>query len=186
VPPNVAPWAHPARRCSPWRVGRAARALLAGAALASAACGAPRDDDLYGMSLEVESSQAWATSPELRRRVHALIGETAAHVGLDTSLLYGWTIRIVDGPIPCGEVARARGCTWMDDGMIAVSTLAWVSTKPLVPCIEDTPLPHELLHVKIADAKHSDPRWESALYWEPLFDRLSREDCSGEPAVRIW
>jgi hypothetical protein len=128
------------------------------------------------MNLEVRSEQAWASDPELRRRLHALVEESCAHMGL----------RIEDGEIACGEVERARGCTWRDAGVISVSTLAWLSSLPRVPCVEDTPIPHELLHVKIGDEDHLDPRWDSQLYWGPLWASVSRPDCSGEPATLIW
>jgi hypothetical protein len=96
------------------------------------------------------------------------------------------TLRIEDGPIACGAVARARGCTWREDGVIAVSTLAWISTAPLVSCVEETPLPHELLHVKIMDDQHEDPRWESPQFWHPLWDRVKHPDCSGYAPTLVW
>lgn len=174
-----------ARSAGPARPRRA-RAAAALVLLLLAACAPVRDDDLFGMSVEVESTQPWAADPALEARLHRLVEEACAHVGLDTSMLYGLTLRIVDGGIRCGSVERARGCTWRDQGVIAVSTLAWISSEPPVPCVEDTPLPHELLHLKIADASHSDPRWESAEWWEPLHARVTRPDCSGDPATRIW
>jgi hypothetical protein len=163
---------------------RSALALVTAAALA--ACAPERDDDLYGMNLEVRSELEWAQGPELRRRVRELVAESCAHVGLDPTQLYGMTLRIEDGAIECGEVKRARGCTWRTDGVIAVSTLAWHKAKPPVPCVEDTPLPHELLHVAIGDAHHEDERWESSSYWDPLWSRVSRPDCSGDYPDVIW
>jgi hypothetical protein len=165
---------------------RALRALAALVAFALVACAAERDDDLYGMSLEVRSELAWAHAPELRQRVHALLEASCAHVGLDPSQLYGMTLRIQDGEIACGDVQRARGCTWRDDGVIAVSTLAWSSWEPRVPCVEDTPIPHELLHVAIGDAGHDDERWDSASYWTPLWSRVSQPDCSGDYPTLTW
>lgn len=156
------------------------------ALLALAACAPVRDDDLFGMTLEIESSQAWARDAGLERRLHRLLAESADHVGLDTSLLYGLTLRIVDDGISCGSVANARGCTWREQGVITVSTLAWISTQPCVPCVEDTPIPHELMHLKIGDRDHADPRWSSYDWWQPLYARVSRPDCSGEAADRIW
>jgi hypothetical protein len=57
------------------------------------------------------------------------------------------TLRIEDGAIACGSVGGARGCTWRNAGVMSVSTLAWKLSLPDVPCVEDTPIPHELLHV---------------------------------------
>jgi hypothetical protein len=166
------------------RSGRFGCAILL--ALAAAACAPEHPDDLFGMNLEIRSQQPWASDPELRRRLHALVEESCAHMELDPSLLYGMTLRIEDGEIACGTVGRARGCTWRDAGVISVSTLAWLSTLPRVPCVEDTPIPHELLHVSIGDEDHLDPRWDSAVYWGPLWASVSRPDCSGEPATLIW
>jgi hypothetical protein len=180
VPPNRIRTALP-----PLRIQRrtGAAALLA---LVVAGCAPVRDDDLFGVTLEVESTQAWARDPALERRLHRLLAESSAHVGLDTTMLYGVTLRIVDGGIRCGSVERARGCTWREQGVIAVSTLAWLSSEPPVPCVEDTPIPHELLHLKIADSDHEDPRWQSVDWWNPLHARVSGADCSGDPADRIW
>jgi hypothetical protein len=172
--------------CSAGDAGSALRLAALAAMLLSGACAPARDDDLFGLTLEVRSQQEWAKDPDLRRRVHALIEESCAHIGLDPSQLYGMTLRIDDGEIVCGAVRRARGCTWRDEGVIAVSTLAWISTEPRVPCVEDTPIPHELLHVKIADQHHVDPRWESTEYWAPLWDRVHRPDCSGDAPTLIW
>ncbi len=108
------------------------------------------------------------------------------HLGLDPSQLYGMTLRIEDGDIPCGSVAHARGCTWREEGVIVVSTLAWISLEPRVPCVEDTPIPHELFHVKIADEHHTDPRWESSAFWTPLWQRVRHADCSGDPPTLVW
>lgn len=160
-------------------------ALSLGLSLA-AGCAPPGDDDLFGLTLEVHSSQPWATDPGLRRRVHALLLAACEHEGLDPSLLWGMTLRIEDGPIPCGAVADARGCTWREAGVIAVSTLAWTAAEPPVPCVEDTPIPHELLHVKIGDPDHRDPRWEDATYWSALSARVDRSGCSGDPADLLW
>jgi hypothetical protein len=164
---------------------RALAAALA-AVLLAGACAPERDDDLFGLTLEVRSEQEWASDPELRRRVHALIEESCAHIGLDPDLLYGMTLRIEDGAIDCGAVQGARGCTWRDDGVIAISTLAWSTYAPRVPCVEDTPIPHELLHVKIADARHEDPRWESWEFWTPLRERVMHPECSGYAATSVW
>lgn len=155
-------------------------------ALVAAGCAAPRDDDLYGMNLEVRTEQPWGRDPELRRRVHDLLEASCAHVGLDPTLLWGMTLRIEDGGIACGAVPDARGCTWRDAGVMAVSTLAWTTAEPPVPCVEDTPIPHELLHVKIGDPQHLDARWEDAVFWRALSTRVGRDGCSGEPANLIW
>jgi hypothetical protein len=168
------------------RVTRWWRALAPVALAALVACAPERDDDLFGMNLEVRSELAWAHGPELRRRVHELLAESCAHVGIEPSQLYGMTLRIEDGEISCGPVTNARGCTWRSDGVIAVSTLAWVSSQPNVPCVEDTPIPHELLHVAIGDEHHDDERWESWEYWAPLWERVSRPDCSGDYPTLIW
>ena len=168
--------------CPVRAVGLAALVALAFAG----ACASPRDDDLFGLTLEVRSQQPWASDPELHHRIHDLVEESCAHLGLDPSQLYGMTLRIQDGEIPCGSVAHARGCTWRDQGVIAVSTLAWISLEPRVPCVEDTPIPHELLHVKIADELHSDPRWTSPEFWSPLSDRVRHADCSGDPPTLVW
>jgi hypothetical protein len=168
------------------RSSRAGRSALLVALALAVACAPEHPDDLFGMNLEIRSQQPWASDPELRPRLHALLEESCAHMGLDPSLLYGMTLRIEDGEIVCGPVARARGCTWRDAGVISVSTLAWLSTLPRVPCVEDTPIPHELLHVAIADEDHLDPRWDSPVFWAPLWWEVSRPDCSGEPATLIW
>jgi hypothetical protein len=138
------------------------------------------------MTLDVESRQAWASDPALRRRVHELVAASCAHHGLDPSLLFGLTLRIEDGGIACGGVAGARGCTWREAGVVAVSTLAWCIDQPAVPCVEDTPIPHELLHVKIGDPDHTDPRWTDPAYWDPLAAQVARADCSGAPPVLTW
>lgn len=174
------------RRSAPESSARALGLAAVVVLAVGAACAPPRDDDLFGITLDVRSTQTWALDPDLRRRVHDLVEESCAHMGLDPSLLYGMTLRIEDGEIRCGDVARARGCTWREQGIIAVSTLAWISIEPRVPCVEDTPIPHELLHVKIADEQHRDPRWDSAEYWVPLFERATRPDCSGDPPTLIW
>jgi hypothetical protein len=138
------------------------------------------------MNLEVRTRQPWGSDPALRQRVHDLVGAACDHVGLDPTMLWGMTLRIEDDGIDCGGVEGARGCTWRDAGVMAVSTLAWISTAPRVPCVEDTPIPHELLHVKIGDPHHTDPRWSDPLYWGALSSRLPREDCSGAPAYLTW
>jgi hypothetical protein len=165
---------------------RGLRLLAVALALAAAGCAPERPDDLFGLNLEIDTQQPWASDPELRPRLHALIEESCAHIGLDPSALYGMTLRIEDGEIACGEVGRARGCTWREAGVISVSTLAWLSSLPRVPCVEDTPIPHELLHVRIGDEDHRDPRWNDPLFWGPLWATVSRSDCSGEPATLIW
>jgi hypothetical protein len=55
-----------------------------------------------------------------------------------------------------------------------------------VPCVEDTPIPHELLHVAIGDPQHLDPRWNDQALWRPLAARLARPDCSGDPPNLVW
>ena len=161
--------------------------LLAVALLALAAgCAEPRDDDLFGMTLEVQTRQPWAGDPALPQRVHDLVAASCDHIGLDPSLLWGMTLRIEDDGIACGDVSDARGCTWRDAGVIAVSTLAWTTTEPRVPCVEDTPIPHELLHVKIGDPHHTDPRWSDPVYWSSLSSRVTRTGCSGDPPIFLW
>ena len=154
--------------------------------LTASACAPPRDDDLFGLNVEVRSGQAWARDPALPRRLHDLVEGACAHVGLDPSLLWGMTLRIEDDEIACGAVSAARGCTWREAGVMVVSTLAWTSAEPRVPCVEDTPIPHELLHVKIGDPAHADPRWSDPAYWGPLWTRVSRADCSGAPPNLTW
>lgn len=147
---------------------------------------AQREDDLFGMSLELHTAQPWASDPALRRRVHDLIQASCDQIGLDPSLLYGMTLRIEDDGISCGGVADARGCTWREQGLVAVSTLAWTTLEPRVPCVEDTPIPHELLHVKIGDPHHTDPRWSDPVYWSSLSSRVTRTGCSGDPPIFLW
>jgi hypothetical protein len=101
-------------------------------------------------------------------------------------MLYGMTLRIQDGTIECGSVPNARGCTWREDGVIAISTAARFSWRGAVGCVEDTPIPHELLHVKIGDAPHADERWESWTWWSPLWSEVARPDCSGDSPLIIW
>lgn len=163
---------------------RADTAALLLAALA--ACAPAREDDLYGVILEVESDQPFVHAEEFPRRLHDVLEASCDHLGVDPSRLYGMRLRLVDGGVACGGVEAARGCTQLDGREIVVSTLAWISTSPPVPCVEDTPLPHELLHLRIGDPAHADPRWTSHEFWEPLWERLVRDDCSGEPASRIW
>jgi hypothetical protein len=152
----------------------------------AAACAPERDDDLYGLNVEVRSELAWANEPELRARLHDLLEASCDHMGLDPSLLYGMTLRIEDGTIECGSISNARGCTWRSDGVIAVSTLAWISSQGSVHCVEDTPIPHELLHVKIGDARHEDERWDSGSWWGPLWAQVAHPDCSGDSPLLIW
>jgi hypothetical protein len=164
---------------------RAAAVLALGLVLA-AGCVAQRDDDLFGMNLEVRTSQPWATDPALRHRVHDLVEASCGYVGLDPSLLWGMTLRIEDGGISCGGVPDARGCTWRGAGVMAVSTLAWTTAEPPVPCVEDTPIPHELLHVKIGDPEHLDVRWSDPTYWRALSSQVTQAGCSGDPVNQLW
>jgi hypothetical protein len=164
----------------------AAAAIVPLLALAATGCAPARDDDLFGLDLEVRTEQAWGRDPALRRRLHALIEDGCAHVGLDPSLLYGMTLRLEDGGVACGGTPDARGCTERSAGIIQVSTLAWSAAEPPVPCVEDTPIPHELLHVAIGDPEHRDPRWRAAGYWEPLWRRVTRADCSGDAPSLMW
>lgn len=159
-------------------------ALLLGAV--GGGCAPASDEDLFGVVLEVESTRPFVYQPDFRRRLHRVLAESCAHVGVDPSRLYGMRLRIVDGGIPCAEYDDARGCTLSDASEMAVSTLAWISTSPPVDCIEDTPLPHEILHLRIADGAHADPRWGSDAFWEPLRRSLARPECSGEAATRLW
>jgi hypothetical protein len=168
---------------------RRARAVLTLAALVVAlagGCAGPADDDLFGLELDVRSSLPWAKDPALRPRLHDLVAAACEHVGLDRTLLWGMTLRIVDEEIPCGPVPDARGCTLRGEGLVSVSTLAWAAWEPPVPCVEDTPIPHELLHVKIGDPEHTDARWEDPVYWRPLSSRVARTDCSGAPVALMW
>jgi hypothetical protein len=152
--------------------------------VSGASCAATPDDDLFGMTLEVESAQPFAASPDLRARLHRIIEEGSAYIGLGPSRLYGMRLRIVDGGVSCGGLREARGCFRRDE--IVVSTLAWISTEPPVPCVEDTPLPHELLHALIEDPAHEDPRWDDPGFWDPLRERLRQPDCCSDPATRLW
>jgi hypothetical protein len=52
--------------------------------------------------------------------------------------------------------------------------------------VEDTPIPHELLHVKIGDPGHTDPRWSDPMYWGSLSSRIPRTGCSGDPPNLMW
>ncbi len=165
-----------------WRAGLLPLAVLA----LVAGCAEPREDDLFGMILDVRSTQPWATDPALRQRVHALVEATCAYEGLDPTMLWGMTLRIEDSGIACGGVEGARGCTWRDQGLVSVSTLAWTVYEPPVPCVEDTPIPHELLHVKIGDPQHLDPRWRDATYWRALAVRVDRLGCSGDAPNLLW
>jgi hypothetical protein len=58
--------------------------------------------------------------------------------------------------------------------------------RPAVPCVEDTPIPHELLHVLIGDPDHTDPRWTEPTFWTPIADRIDRSGCSGDPPNLTW
>jgi hypothetical protein len=166
-----------------------ALAAVAAAALAVSAlggCASAPEDELFGMTLQIESSQPWVSDPDFPRRLHVLLQQSCAHVGLDPSMLYGLTLRIVDGGVPCAGIPNARGCTWRAEGVVAVSTLAWVTSEPPVPCVEDTPIPHELLHVAIGDTTHSDPRWTDSGYWDALHAEVTQRDCSGDPGSLLW
>jgi hypothetical protein len=166
---------------------QAAGWLAAAVALVLAGgCASRRDDDLYGMVLDVRTRQVWGTDPELRYRVHDVLEASCEQLGLDPSMLWGMTLRIEDGAIDCGPVENARGCTWRDAGTVAVSTTAWTTCEPPVPCVEDTPIPHELLHVAIGDPQHLDPRWNDQTLWRSLAARLARPDCSGDPPNLVW
>lgn len=155
-------------------------------AAAGAGCAPVDDEDLFGVVLEVESTRPFVYEADFRSRLHRVLEESCAHVGVDTSRLYGLRLRIVDGGIRCAEYDDARGCTLSDGSLIAISTLAWISTSPPVSCVEDTPLPHEILHLRIADGEHADPRWSSAAFWEPLRRSLARPGCSGDAATLLW
>lgn len=186
----IAP-APPARhRARPSRArrgtGRPHGLAIAVAAILATACAAPRDDDLFGMNLEIRTRQPWAGDPALTHRLHDLVAASCAYHGLDPTLLWGMTLRIEDDGIGCGSVADARGCTWREAGTVAVSTLAWTEAEPPVPCVEDTPIPHELLHVKIGDPNHTDPRWSDAAYWQALRAQFNLPDCSGDPPNLTW
>jgi hypothetical protein len=161
-------------------------ALLAASLALLAGCAGPRDDDLFGMNLEVRTRQPWASDPALRQRIHDLVEASCEYVGIDPTMLWGMTLRIEDGGISCGSVEGARGCTWREAGVVAVSTLAWTTAEPPVPCVEDTPIPHELLHVKIGDPGHTDPRWSDPVYWGALSSKIPRTGCSGDPPNLIW
>lgn len=163
----------------------AALSLVALGALAGA-CARPDDEDLFGAVLEVESTQPFVYEEDFRRRLHHVLEESCAYVGLDTARLYGLRLRLVDGGIRCGGYEAARGCALDDGSEISVSTLAWLSTSPPVSCVEDVPLPHELLHLRIGDAAHADARWSSAEYWEPLRRSLARPGCSPDEATLLW
>jgi hypothetical protein len=160
-----------------------AAAILA--ALAAGGC-AQREDDLHGMELDVRTQLAWGKDPALRHRVQEVLDVACDGLGLDPSLLYGMTLRIEDDGIDCGDVTGARGCTRRAEGTVAVSTLAWAVGHPPVPCVEDTPIPHELLHVLIGDPHHTDPRWTDPSLWRAMAARLERTDCSGDPPSLTW
>jgi hypothetical protein len=167
-------------------IRRSAFVAAALAALASGAC-ARRDDDLHGMELDNRTRLAWGEDPELRHRIQLVLDASCETLRLDPSLLHGMTLRIEDDSIPCGAVSDARGCTWRGEGTVAVSTLPWMAGHPPVPCVEDTPIPHELLHVLIGDPDHTDPRWTDPSVWEPIAARLGRRsDCSGDPPSLTW
>lgn len=167
---------------SPARLrGGAAAVVAVGAALA---CCGGGDEDLLGMSLVVESEQPFARAEDLRPRLRRILVESSEHVGLDPDRLDGMRLRIVDGGIACGGLPDARGCYRRDE--ITVSTVAWLTTDTPVRCVEDTPLPHELLHARIADPGHEDERWTSPGYWTPLRDRLRQPECSPYPASFLW
>jgi hypothetical protein len=165
------------------RAGVLAAAILA--ALGAGGC-AQRDDDLHGMELDVRTSLAWGKDPELRHRVQQVLDVSCDRLGLDPSLLYGMTLRIEDDGIACGEVSDARGCTWRGEGTVAVSTLAWAVGHPPVTCVEDTPIPHELLHVLIGDPHHTDPRWTDPSLWRSIADGLDWAHCTGDPPSLTW
>ena len=74
--------ARPRRRAAPRRVGRRS----------PAACAPARDDDLFGMTLEVSSSQPWATDAAFRGGSTTSSRRAARTIGLDPSLLYGMTL----------------------------------------------------------------------------------------------
>jgi hypothetical protein len=177
------------RAASATGAARAARvSLLAAAALATLAAGgcAQRDDELHGMQLEVRTRQAWAQDPDLRRRVQVVLDVSCQQLGLDPSMLYGMTLRIEDDGIACGDIEDARGCTWRKEGTVQVSTLSWMAGQPPVSCVEDTPIPHELLHVLIGDPGHTDPRWSDPKLWLPIAARIDHAGCSGDPPNLVW
>jgi hypothetical protein len=179
----------PTRRLArPGRLHRPpARLPFAAAVLALLlGCAPQREDDLYGINLEVQTQQPWASDPAFRQRLHDLLKASCEHAGIDPTMLWGMTLRIEDGGISCGPIEDARGCTWREAGVVAVSTLAWTTSEPPVPCVEDTPIPHELLHVKIGDPGHTDPRWSDPVYWRSLSSQLPRTGCSGDPPYLIW
>jgi hypothetical protein len=154
--------------------------------LAVGACAPSADEDLYGVTLEVESRQPFVYAPDFRARLHRLLEASCAHVGIDPTRLWGTRLRIVDGGVSCAGYEVARGCTRDGGAQIDVSTLAWYTGAPAVGCVEDTPLPHEILHLRIGDPEHEDPRWRSAEYWRPLRQALESDGCSGAPPALIW
>ncbi|HEX9243276.1 MAG TPA: hypothetical protein VF875_12610 [Anaeromyxobacter sp.] len=162
-----------------------ALAAAALAALASSGC-ATREDDLHGMELDLHTRLAWGEDPALRHRVQLVLDAACDELRLDPSLLYGMTLRIEDDGIACGDVSGARGCTWRGEGTVSVSTLSWMAGRPPVPCVEDTPIPHELLHVLIGDPNHTDPRWTDPALWRPIAARIEQPDCSGDPPNLTW
>ena len=168
-----------------WLLRRSALAAAVLAALSAGGC-ARREDDLYGMELELRTRQAWSEDPALRHRVQLVLDASCEGLGLDPSLLYGMTLTIEDGGIDCGQVADARGCTWRKEGNVAVSTLPWLAGQPAVPCVEDTPIPHELLHVLIGDPDHKDPRWTDPNVWGPIAAHIDHAGCSGDPPSLVW
>jgi hypothetical protein len=138
---------------------------IAGALLATLACGAPPDFYVHGAGVILDTAAPFARRPDFPERLEGVLSVALGYWGGDWRDLRGRTITFSAGPyVSCAGSDHAVGCF---DGDVRVAT-----SEPLtgfLPCVEQTVLIHEIGHAVIGDRAHEDPRW---MQFEPVQDAL--------------
>lgn len=116
-----------------------------------------------GIGIYVEPDAAdWTTYSDLSARVDAMAQIVATYAERPVTDLQGWTIIFRNVYLfSCADTDRAVGCEhpsgWIE-----------VVTSNYRPCLEETVLPHELLHA-FGYGGHDDPKWYD---WQYVADSL--------------
>jgi hypothetical protein len=133
------------------------------------------DPKMYGVFISVEDgANPYTAAPDFLPRVRRILAVSSHFYGHDPLELSG--VRIIFGThgTDCGAARNWMGCYTESTNTIFVTTESlWTSA------VEETQLPHEMLHYFIGDPRHTASLWRQL---GPLWEMLNPD----VPYVGQW
>jgi hypothetical protein len=180
-PPSTEVWFRVRIDREPWFAAALALVLLA-----SCDAGRPREFQVRGTGIIVNSEAAFTKRADFPARLETTLDAALEYWGGTWSDLAGQTI-VFDGHdhVECEGTSRAVGC--YQGGEVRVSTRDNGVTSH---CVEETVLVHEIGHAVIGDPNHLDPRWMDftsvmrQLEGRPGFDGAGDAPC--RISLGVW